>query len=83
MSRGRPGISKGGKRHGLGLVPLRVREVVEGFETPITRLMPAPVDAETHWKCPDCFEPCRCTDPAARSMPHERCGRPKKRGMMQ
>lgn len=27
----------------------------------------------THWKCPDCFQPCRC-DGDARLAPHERCG---------
>ncbi len=26
-----------------------------------------------HWKCPDCFVPCRCTGDA-RLMPHQRCG---------
>lgn len=27
-----------------------------------------------HWACPDCGQPCRCTDLLARQAPHQRCG---------
>ena len=37
----------------------------------IPRLMT--LDDPVHWRCPDCFQPCRC-DPIIRDLRHVRCG---------
>lgn len=36
-------------------------------------LLEARATDPTHWRCPTCFQPCRCVG-AARLMPHEPCG---------
>lgn len=41
------------------------------------RAVPAAEFDTIHWKCPDCMEPCGCTDELARLAPHRPCGRPK------
>jgi hypothetical protein len=40
----------------------------------MTPVVIVPGNGPTHWRCPDCFQPCSCNVAIRDLMPHVRCG---------
>ena len=50
-----------------------IEQRVAGAGSPLVSV-PADTDEPAHWRCPDCFQPCRCTPDFRDLLPHVRCG---------